>query len=136
MYKNKYYNDNKDDILGKKKDYYQKNKESIIKKTREYYNNNKDKKKIYKPTPEKKLIYNKTYYDKNKSKIYDNLYKDVYCSVCDRNYKNYYMSKHKKSKKHHKNRLKKDTHYKKENDILMLKNQLNDIQNKLSLLSV
>ena len=131
MYKNKYYQDHRDEILEQKKEYYNEHKDELNKKSRQYYHDNKDKFIKYRPSSEQKTVYNKTYYDKHKDVIYNNLYKDVYCPICDRNYKNHYLSKHKKSKRHHKNRLLKDPEYKKHHDLILMQKQVEELQKKI-----
>ena len=72
------------------KEYYEQNKEKCNRQSSEYI----------KKHPEKRKEYNDRYYLKHKDNIYENLYKMVRCDCCDKEYKNHYMSKHRKSNKH------------------------------------
>ena len=49
---------------------------------------------------DKKVSYNKMYYDKNREKIIKHLGEKKLCEVCQREYPLYHLYRHFKSKKH------------------------------------
>ena len=63
----------------------------------EIINNNIDLKK------QNKKISQKKYYDKNRDRLIELQYKDVFCEACNLTTKLYRLSKHKKTAKHLKN---------------------------------
>ena len=52
----------------------------------------------------KRTIYNRRYYHKHIDRIYQYQYLDVECVCCERSYKRYDISRHKKTRKHLKNK--------------------------------
>lgn len=72
----KYYYDNRDDVLIKRREYSEENKEKIKEYKKQYYINNKDeinekKKQYYEENKESILEKNKQYYEENKEDILD-----------------------------------------------------------------
>jgi hypothetical protein len=106
--KKEYYEDNKEEIIEKRKEYYNKNSNEISKKSKEYYEDNKEeiiekRKEYYEDNKEKIIEKSKEYYNKNSNEISKKMkeyYEDNKEKIIEKNKEYYEDNKEKIIEKH------------------------------------